>query len=345
MSLMYRIKRRVKATGYASLFKSAYNLSHDKVLDSLLYSHPGLCRYLTPKMRIVCVEPTNFCNLRCRMCIRDSMQRKMGYMSLDLFRTVVDELDRGVDLALYFGGEPLLHKGLAEMLEIAAHKHFHGLSFTTNGMLFTPEVMDAVVKYNVNVRFSLEGLYEVNDGIRVGDDFKVILHNIEELAKRRNKSQISINTVQANQSQAQMKEFVDFFKDLADVIIVNPCRTNMVQLVNRDFFNAETKPVRYCMMPFSFLGVLWNGDVTGCCYDLDGQAIVGNMDASSLKQIWKGKPMTDLRIACLTNTFPSGCFCSGCNSEKLAFVDKIMHTDGLTLTYQGHLKRYERVEP
>jgi hypothetical protein len=102
--------------------------------------------------------------------------------------------------------------------------------------------------------------------------------------------------------------------------------------------------VPFCTMPFHFLSVMWNGDATACCYDLDGKIIVGDANAQTIKQVWMGKPITDLRHACLTKTFPANLLCSTCSCEKTYFVDTVQTENGLKITYQGPIKIYEQTE-
>jgi pyruvate-formate lyase-activating enzyme len=340
--MLDRMRRRYKATGFTSLFQSAAKISHDKIINILLCSNPKLCRYIAPKLEIICIELTNYCNLKCQFCIRDTMTRKLGFMPFSLFEKIIDQLDRNTTLALYFGGESLLHPRFIDMVEYAVNKHFREIRFTTNGMLFTPEIMDAIIKCNVDVMFSLEGMGEVNDKVRIGDHFPVILRNIQFLVKNRNKSKISLNMVEADQTSEQINEFISFFKGTVDRILVNPLR-DYVKVIKTDFYDGqETKQVPFCTMPFHFLSIMWNGDATACCYDLDGKIIVGNVNSQTIKQIWMGKPITNLRHACLTKTFPATLLCSACSCEKKYFVDTVAETSGLKITYQGPIKIYER---
>ena len=59
------------------------------------------------------IEPTNHCNLGCIMCPQPrEMQRVKGMMSLDLYKSMIDELkDTPAEFVyLHQFGESLLHK-------------------------------------------------------------------------------------------------------------------------------------------------------------------------------------------------------------------------------------------
>jgi MoaA/NifB/PqqE/SkfB family radical SAM enzyme len=62
--------------------------------------------------RILMIEPTNECNLRCPLCPTGAgtLRRPKGFMALELYRSILAELDGALErLMLYNYGEPFLH--------------------------------------------------------------------------------------------------------------------------------------------------------------------------------------------------------------------------------------------
>ena len=55
--------------------------------------------------------------------------------------------------------------------------------------------------------------------------------------------------------------------------------------VSDDYNLKPTKQISYCPHPFTDVGVLWNGDVTLCGLDHDGQLKVGNVLDSSIAPV------------------------------------------------------------
>jgi hypothetical protein len=43
------------------------------------------------------------------------------------------------------------------------------------------------------------------------------------------------------------------------------------------------------------MGILWNGDVTFCCDDYNGELVVGNVKEKSLLEIYEGKEFKKIR--------------------------------------------------
>ena len=65
--------------------------------------------------------------------------------------------------------------------------------------------------------------------------------------------------------------------------------------------------------------VSWDGIVTGCCFDTNFKIVIGDAKQDSIKQIWEGSRYQNFRKAVLTNTFPSGSPCNGCEFWKINF--------------------------
>ena len=80
------------------------------------------------------IEITNNCNFHCSFCPSDLQTRDHGFMSLDLFRKIVDEIvekDIVKCVALHVMGEPTLHPQLLEILKYLKEKDIT-VSFNTN---------------------------------------------------------------------------------------------------------------------------------------------------------------------------------------------------------------------
>ena len=101
------------------------------------------------------IDPSGVCNHKCHFCYS---QYRVGREQLptDVLHRIIDELaDFGVKSILWQGsGEPLMHKGLPEVIEHAGKR---GLSqtLTTNGALFTPDVQERIIPHLHYMRFSV----------------------------------------------------------------------------------------------------------------------------------------------------------------------------------------------
>jgi len=50
----------------------------------------------------------------------------------------------------------------------------------------------------------------------------------------------------------------------------------------------------FCHIPFETLAVFWNGDVTICCLDAEGQINIGNAFAQPIQEIWLGEKRREI---------------------------------------------------
>lgn len=72
-------------------------------------------------MKIYQVEVSNYCNLSCEYCPYPKQYRKKGFMDKRTFETVIQLAKKCNQNLLYLHnfGEPLLHPGLVQFVEIA----------------------------------------------------------------------------------------------------------------------------------------------------------------------------------------------------------------------------------
>ena len=73
----------------------------------------------------VAIEPTNACNLKCRLCPTwQHMKRERGFMELENFKKIVDEnKDIFKRINMIFAGEPLMNQDVFKMVKrISKHK-------------------------------------------------------------------------------------------------------------------------------------------------------------------------------------------------------------------------------
>ena len=97
------------------------------------------------------IEPTSICNFRCVFCFQTDpllTQRKHGHagqISLDLFKQIVDQIEGHIEfVTMASRGEPLMTKGIEEMLAYASGK-FLGLKVNTNATFLDEKKAHAIL--------------------------------------------------------------------------------------------------------------------------------------------------------------------------------------------------------
>src|SRR5208282_1449659 len=134
------------------------------------------------------------CNFACKMCSygvaraeRQSGER--ANMPLDLVDKISSEASRYGAFIELFGGEPLLHREIAEAVRIASRRNLISV-VSTNGLLL-PHLANVIVQSGAHiVRISLDGWDDDSQKARgnVAGSFRAILDGIRELAATKNSS-------------------------------------------------------------------------------------------------------------------------------------------------------------
>ncbi len=142
--------------------------------------------YVPPK--IVQVEITNLCNLKCIMCDRwkwakedtstsDSLSTQM------LFNLFNEFADIGVNRILLTGGEPLIRADIAPLVRHISDLKM-AITIFTNGTLMDREKAQALAAANAVVFFSVDGVSGTHDKIRgVPGTFDAALRGIQNLVQ------------------------------------------------------------------------------------------------------------------------------------------------------------------
>ena len=86
--------------------------------------------------------------------------------------------------------------------------------------------------------------------------------------------------------------------------------------VSDDFDLKTTRQTSYCSHPFTDVGVLWNGDVTLCCLDHDGELKVGNVRDSSIETVIQSDAAQKLRASMLGD-YPLPSICQTCQERPV----------------------------
>ncbi len=129
------------------------------------------------------IEPTNRCNLDCRICMRNGWNEPLGFMSDETFSKVMDGLrNLPASPTVFFGGlgEPLFHPSIVEMVAQAKSPHT-SVELITNGTLLTAELSEQLIKAGLDrLWVSLDGATQESYGdLRLGALLPNVLNNLK----------------------------------------------------------------------------------------------------------------------------------------------------------------------
>jgi len=135
------------------------------------------------------LEPTNLCNLRCSICIRQTWDEALGRMSQATFNRIFEDIQRLDPLpTVFFGGlgEPLYHprsiEWIARLKSLGAR-----VELITNGTTLTEKRSRQLIEAGLDLLWvSLDGATpESYADIRLGAELPKVIANLARLRRMR----------------------------------------------------------------------------------------------------------------------------------------------------------------
>lgn len=290
----------------------------------------------------VMMEPTNTCNLKCPLCPVPCLKRKKGFMKLNEFKKIIDEVgDYMIHLRMWNWGEPLLNKDLDKMIKYAKKKDIF-VNTSTNSYFLDKTWAKKLVDSGLDeLILSLDGASEKTyNQYRKGGSFKKAIAAIKLLLAERKKR--GKNTPKINLQFIIMKHNeheVEKVKKLAKELGVDNLVLKSVGIMDvfdktddvKKYLPSIRKYSRYdlkkgklihkarernmCDLMYEESVVNWDGSITACCHALEGIPNFGNAFKESFKNIWNSKKYRAFRKQILKDkkTIPLCKDCPGSN--------------------------------
>lgn len=244
-------------------------------------------------------------------------------MDFNLFTRIIDDASKiGVRrVHLYLHGEPMLHPRIIDMI---AYTKFRGLGITmaTNGMLFDEERIKMILKSGVNssdyITFSILGYSkEVHESVMRGVDHYKVIENLSNFLKLRKEYKLNgpiIETVfyKMPENEHEAHEFSRHWQGIVDH--VHPVGEISKQFANYEVDGAAI-PVRNntCNNLWERMTVFWNGDVSTCIADLNGELIFGNLENKKITELWNCDELLRIRSMHKRKEFSKLKLCAKCD--------------------------------
>ena len=247
----------------------------------------------------VYIEITNRCNLACDFC--HGTKRPLGTMPPEDFRRIAEKL-RGETSYLYLHvlGEPLLHPQLKELLAIAGELGFR-VCLVTNGTLLhkrREELLAAKSLHKVSVSLhSFEGNGGAGDlpaYLQQGWEVCLPLSERGVLCALRLWNEGTAprlnGAVEAFLSQRIGRDVESLPRDARGNRTLRPnLFLERAERFGWPDLNAPESGANFCHGFTRQLAVLWDGTVTPCCLDSEGDIPLGNLLSQPLEEILQGE--------------------------------------------------------
>jgi uncharacterized protein len=179
--------------------QDALHLSRRQALLPLIVGHEELSRAgVKGSLGRLTLNISNACNLWCSYCYADHghYHAPKSFMSVEQVNSILAKLALlydAVSVVQFFGGEPLLNlsaiQAAGEAFEAAAQggstRRVPKFVATTNGTLSTPQILETLRRWEMELTISWDGPKEVHDGSRPmlgnGSSYERIVETIARL--------------------------------------------------------------------------------------------------------------------------------------------------------------------
>lgn len=276
----------------------------------------------------IVLELTNKCNLRCVKCPTYETRRAKGFMEKELYTKVLRDIERAgvpVKLGLSGAGESLLHPQIVEFVKLASQtRNVTQVGFATNGLLLSPQLSKELLDSGLGrLKLSLdmadrETYFRLN---RV-DGYQQVVDNFREFCRIKKEGNYDCEVTLKVTMYKKDEALINKLHDLWDGVVDNMRFTRFFDWLglrgNRPY--VRTKP---CTHPWDMIQILWNGQITLCCYDtMEGFINMGNVQNVNIAYYWLNDPqLKTVRRAHMRCDFSNLKICSACSAQEYEEAD------------------------
>jgi len=296
-------------------------------------------RSFTPAAPIMLmVEPTTACQLKCPHCPtgRGELSRPAGTMTYANFQRIWDSISPAPFLLqLWNQGEPLASKHTPDIIRHAARSGSQVVMSTNVELLAKGSLAEEIVASGLHeLILSLDGATpESHSAYRVGGKFDLVEKGIKEVVAARKKLGVKHplitwqfllfkhNLHEIEQAKRLAKEWgadrivfktvqlEAFEKEEGEQWLPDDPKLRRYELKG-DRWVLKRKERPGCKRIYGSAVIQWNGTMAPCCFDKDGDFIVGNVLEDGFNAVWKGKEFQQFRDRILKGERPE--MCSNC---------------------------------
>lgn len=288
------------------------------------------------------IELTNNCNLRCPHCSSGSglITRPRGYMSEELLSEIVKEFSGWVFMSmLYFQGEPMLHPGFFDMLSRAMPLK---PVISTNGHFLDRQSSLMLARLNPpRVIISLDGISDESyKAYRIGGDLEKVKNGIRNLSaalrKENSTTLLEIQVLVNSRNEKELAEIRSFARENNARIRYKSMQLNC-EKGDEDLLPSRNIYSRYrltdrglrikrgislsCYRLWTNPVITWDGLVVPCCFDKDGEFVMGDLKSQKFSEIWLSDQYRVFRKKLLHNRAGID-ICSNCTNGLLPWIKR-----------------------
>lgn len=264
------------------------------------------------------IEFTEGCNLRCPFCglqgIREVGEKNYKMMSYDTIRNIGRQARIwGSRLEIAMHGEPTMHEdwlGMIAALKSEVGDHCQ-IMMTSNGGGLLPHPLEKVRKAFA-AGLDIMALDEY-DGIKIVSKVREALSADEAFDIRVWEYPTS---PEGNPHRRNKRADLPFVSLMADPSLVHSAKTpSLTNHCGAAFPLSDKMQGKRCHRPFREMSVRWDGSVALCCNDWRGDYKCGNINETSMVEVWQSPAFDAARRKLYRGERDFGP-CAGCDARS-----------------------------
>jgi radical SAM protein with 4Fe4S-binding SPASM domain len=267
------------------------------------------------------------------MCPRMYMKGSRGFMSMSIFKKVIDEISihKNITLVPFFRGEPLLHPDFTEMMTYSKINRISPIQLTTNATMLTEDIARTLIDIELDfISFSVDSVdNDMYNKIRKGSDLQEVIKNIEmfcDLKKKRcrSKPEIQVSVVKTENTVDRLDDFITFWQERVDRVRVyeEHSKDGIYGSLSEDRNFNNTLKRQPCLKPFNDFVIYWDGSVALCNHDWDRIDTIGNVNHDTIEDIWNNKMYRTIRKAHIHDHNLLEELCRKCDHWKTYYMEQ-----------------------
>ncbi|MDR3641675.1 MAG: radical SAM protein [Humidesulfovibrio sp.] len=260
------------------------------------------------------VEISNACNLRCAMCPRNTMTRKVQFMDFEFFQRLMRE---NRDILEFVGlngyGEPLLHPELPRMLDCCRELGIKTGISTNCTLLDEKRARMLLDSPPDQLTLAVDGVDAAHyEQVRVGAAFDQVMENVRGFLRMKGHNRPPYTILQCIH-MPETRHAVPSFRNAFAGLGFDAIRIRQLTFSGRDRGEDYVNDSSSCYWLWNEPMVLASGQLSPCCQDVNGALALGDLHQTPLRELWAADSVVRMRRLHAHGQRNSLALCRDCN--------------------------------